>query len=331
MTRPVDSRSRLSWMDSLRGVAIFCVIVLHAVNLAALLSGVTTPRVINEFNSAVMPYRMPMLFILSGMLLSRALMKSPSQYYLGKIRNLVWPYLVWVNVYWLATMPDTIPEWHQWIATSWLWYLFNLAVYFLLAPLLNSARVPLIVVSVASFLLSVVVPGVFLTDLFLYAGYFFAGSVIWRHRHFARRFSGLGWMFLGLAAAAGLSLAYVAQYDGADLLLPVKREELLYVPLTVIGIGGLVLLAYRLPDSWSRVLRYLGRNSIVFYLIHFPLQILIAHVLGALGEWRWQAHIGLGVMLPLVIGALLAVLRRFPVVDALFAMPSFRARASSAP
>lgn len=306
-------------MDVLRGVAIFCVVVLHAVNLAAMLSGVRTPAVLEDFNAAVMPYRMPMLFVLSGMLLTRALAKSPGRYYMGKVRSLIWPYLVWVNVYWLVTSPDGIPGWDQWLGTSWLWYLFYLVVFYLVAPVL--ARAPVWLVPVVLWAASAAVPDPEWTLLFLYAGYFFAGHLIWACRERLRRFTSAQWTALGVVATASLSVAYVAQQHGAVFLVPLQREELLYAPLTVIGIGGLVLIARRVPLAWSRPARFLGRNSMVFYLTHFPLQILLANALGALLIWDWRVHVGLGVVLSLLVGTCLVHLRRVRAVDWLFVMP----------
>lgn len=86
---------RLLWMDRLRGAAIVAVIVLHAELGARAGSGRDLPLV-PAVNELLSPYRMPMLVALSGVLLTPALAKPWRAYLRGKVRHLLWPYLVWV-------------------------------------------------------------------------------------------------------------------------------------------------------------------------------------------------------------------------------------------
>lgn len=312
-------RQRLTWMDSLRGVAVLLIVVLHASALAALLSGVPSPNWLEAVNTAVYPYRMPILMFLSGMLLEHALSKPPGRYVLGKVRALVWPYVVWVCIYWAVTGRDGVPEWQEWVATSWLWYIFYLATYFAIAPFAKA--VPRWLLPLILWTLSAVASDLVWTDYFLFAGYFFAGHAAWRYRATLARLD-RGWILAGaLTVTVGLSAAYLAQAAGVSFLLPLNREELLYAPLTIIGITGLILLARRIPDAWTRVIRFVGRNSVVYYLSHYPAQILVTEALGRLYIWDWRAHIGLGVLAALALGTLLVFLRRFPIVEALFVMP----------
>lgn len=325
---------RHTWMDSLRGLAILLIVILHAVALPEMVSGVVAPPIFSYLNAAVTPYRMPMLMVLSGMLLGRALAKPAWPYARGKIRTLVWPYLVWVIVYWIVTAPAEFPPWEQWVATSWLWYIAYLAAYFAIAPAL--VKLPKWIVPIGLWTISAVVPDPQWTTLFLYAGYFFAGNAIWVHREKLRRFEA-GWLPIvaGMLAVA-LSAAYVMQTQGVAFLIPLRNEELIYAPATMIGVGSLVLLARCVPERVSAPLRYFGRNSIVFYLVHYPLQIAITVALASAAEMNWRYHVGLGFIAPIVIGIALVALRRFALVDAFFVMPwpkhhRVGARASAAP
>lgn len=88
---------RLLWMDRLRGAAIIAVVVLHAELSARGATGHDLPLV-QAINGVLAPYRMPMLVALSGVLLTPALAKPWRSYLRGKVRNLLWPYLVWVTL-----------------------------------------------------------------------------------------------------------------------------------------------------------------------------------------------------------------------------------------
>ena len=85
-TRLMEVRTkgaRFAWMDLLRGSAIFMLILYHASAIASLY-GRDLPRWLVIFNEFFLPFRMPTLMFLSGMLLSGSLRKPLVQYYWGK-------------------------------------------------------------------------------------------------------------------------------------------------------------------------------------------------------------------------------------------------------
>ncbi|WP_107705918.1 acyltransferase family protein [Nocardioides allogilvus] len=88
---------RLLWMDRLRGAAMIAVVVLHAELSVRAASGHDLPLV-HAVNGLLAPYRMPLLVALSGVLLTPALAKPWRSYLRGKVRALLWPYLVWVTL-----------------------------------------------------------------------------------------------------------------------------------------------------------------------------------------------------------------------------------------
>lgn len=317
---PQDAASRrLTWMDTLRGVAILLVLVLHASALSLMLSGVDGPIWLQVVNSAVLPYRMQVLMVLSGMLLGASLSKPPGRYVLGKVRSLVWPYVIWSVVYWVAVGQATVPRWHEWVALSWLWYIFFLATYFAIAPVL--VRVPTWIPPLVFWTASALVTDPDWTNYLLYAGYFFAGHAAWSYRGLIAR-AYRPWMgVVAVVSTIAFSAAYVAQDFGVTFLVALRREELLYAPLNLLGIAGLIVLVRRLPDGGTRILRHVGRNSVVFYLSHYPAQIIVTNALSQAGVSDWRAHVGGGLAVALVVGYALTALRRFPVVDALFVMP----------
>lgn len=131
--------TRLTWMDDVRGTAILLLLLWHA-SAVPVLFGTEMPEVVRSANAFFMPYRMPTLMLLSGMLLARSLRKPLPTYYAGKIAMVLWPYLVWVIIA-KATFLDIegMPWWHwrAWYATTYLWFLFFIGVYYAAAPLLR--------------------------------------------------------------------------------------------------------------------------------------------------------------------------------------------------
>lgn len=316
----IDLRwNRLTWMDTLRGAAILLVVVLHASALAQVLSGVVAPEWMGTVNAAVAPFRMPLLMLLSGLLLARALSKPPARYIVGKVRRLLWPYLVWSGVYWLVMGTDSIPSVQAGIATSWLWYLLYLMTFFAIAPF--TTLVARWMMPLALWIASALAPDPILAHYLLYAGYFFAGDALWRYRFSWVPHDGRWMLLLALGTTIALSTVHAVQGGGTTFALPLRVDEVVTAPLTIVGIVGLMLLARRLPDAATRPLRYIGRNSIVFYVSHYPAQILVTAGLERIGVYDWALHAGAGVIVALAIGFAFCALRRLAVVEALFTLP----------
>jgi fucose 4-O-acetylase-like acetyltransferase len=86
---------RLSWIDYLRGIAIILV-VYHHVRVGLGRANITVPTVLIEANMILYSFRMPLFFILSGIFISRSLIKKSVKQTIGiKFENLVYPYLIW--------------------------------------------------------------------------------------------------------------------------------------------------------------------------------------------------------------------------------------------
>lgn len=129
---------RLLWMDRLRGAAILAVIVMHAEISASAATGEALGGV-HAINGLLAPYRMPMLVGLSGVLLTPGLRKPWRAYLSGKVRNLLWPYLVWValdTAYAAARAGGIGWDYVARLAydpRTYLWFLAYLFVFYLVA------------------------------------------------------------------------------------------------------------------------------------------------------------------------------------------------------
>lgn len=280
--------------------------------------------------------------LLSGLLLPLSLAKPARPYYVSKLRTLAWPYVVWLVIFWIATENPT--EWMRpdgWATRSWLWFILCLFLYYLAAPLLTrirgrwSALVP-----IALWLLSSVAPEGTLFDLAYYGGFFFTGYLIAQNRHVLRRLDTAPTMVALLVGSSVFAALLVLQEHGLTLTPTatpgtnddgaIERFDLVWVPVVLAGIAGTMLFARRIRgaldghhEPWpSRVLQHIGRNSIVFYLIHYPLQIVLVKLLDAWGITSQPIMMSACIIAALAVSfGAVALRRRSRVVDAFFIFP----------
>ncbi|MUK02436.1 acyltransferase family protein [Vibrio cholerae] len=138
--------TRIGWLDSLRGVAILLVVVLHAGEALRMAVG-PTPAV-DQFNLFFEPFRMPVLMFLSGVLLPQSVAKPGQEYFAGKVSMVAWPYLLWSLII-LAASGDLRPAALGqifYLSPTYLWYLWFILVFYALAYPLR--RLPPLVAAV---------------------------------------------------------------------------------------------------------------------------------------------------------------------------------------
>lgn len=266
------------WMDALRGASILVVILYHA----SVVGGAGAVPVLDVVNNVVAPLRMPTMVFLSGMLVERSLRKGPRAYVAGKLRNVLHPYLVWslimlFGVVVLLRDQPFRPGMLTWIAVApmdHLWFLWFLLFYYALALLI--ARVPPLWVAAACFAVSLGLS--WLTgenkELTYLAAFFFVGVAAGR--------SARSWQ--AVVSSRGLRAAMVVGVPILVVLAASAGEEIRYraemLPLVLLGVVAV--------SEWSRrsrrfahqpFLRFVGRESLVFYLVHLPLIFVLDAVL----------------------------------------------------
>jgi fucose 4-O-acetylase-like acetyltransferase len=88
-------KSRLPWVDYLRGIAILLVVYRHAL-IGIQRSGLEVPSSLVTANMIFYSFRMPLFFILSGIFVQGSLAKRSLRELIGiKFENLIYPYLIW--------------------------------------------------------------------------------------------------------------------------------------------------------------------------------------------------------------------------------------------
>lgn len=170
-------------MDAYRGAAMLLVIAWHVFSVPSV-RGVGMEAAVTGFFDTIAPVRMPLMFILSGMLLPLALSKPFPAYLIGKLRNLLWPYVVWfiITVIVNGSFGALTDFWLLVGGPFHLWFLAVLVCCFVVAP---AAKVvsPLAIAVVMQVALNF---GGFSTNAinrFLFWGsLFFIGAWLWSKR-----------------------------------------------------------------------------------------------------------------------------------------------------
>lgn len=301
------------WMDFLRGIAIFLVICWHSAAILALL-GHQVPSWLLHANDFFAPFRIPMLMFLSGMLLNRALSKPMRTYYDGKLRNIAWPWLLWTLVHFvvMGTYSSVLKP-GLWLL-SYLWFLVYLMAFYAMAPLLRRVPTWLLVLvpwAIGFFVMS----GPNMRRFFFLAVFFFLGKLASEHASKLQRALASRWTLLMLPVVFGYGLAFST--------LGPWRYYPPHIPFSIAGILLAIALASRIgPGVGMSAWSFVGRNSIVYYVVHFPVIVLVVRIGQHLG-WNIDVTVAAGLMVAMAVGTGFAVNRATPL-GWLFAFPKRR-------
>ncbi|MEI9942603.1 MAG: acyltransferase [Chitinophagaceae bacterium] len=91
-------KSRMPWVDYLRGIAILLVVYRHAL-IGIERSGIIIPQYLMTANMIFYSFRMPLFFIVSGLFIGGTLAKKNlKQIAFIKFENLLYPYFIWAFI-----------------------------------------------------------------------------------------------------------------------------------------------------------------------------------------------------------------------------------------
>lgn len=269
--------SRIAWIDLVKATSVVLVVLMHSGDLLARMVGSTeTVQFWWRVNDTLEPLRMPIFFVVSGMMAASAVTRN---WRLNTIRTtgMVYLYLLWSGIL-FATLYltgardfDVVQKLAQ--ASSGYWYLYALVLFFLIARALRRVP-PLIVLSAAA------LPALFreqtsvffaehapdslfaamaMNLVFFLAGVYHKDLVAW----ISRETPHLVLVVIG-TAAAGLSLHRSLNpetWHGVTLL-PVSGLWILF------GVG----LAHWLTDGRTVPgADYVGRRTLPIFVLQFPI------------------------------------------------------------
>lgn len=267
---------RLHWIDSLRGAAIILVIHLHVVNKVYQIVP-DANKFLENFTAIVAPLRMPLLLFLSGLFVSYSISKGSVSFFKGKFNNILYPYLIWTiitfsQIYFVNKLSGDIFEKSLLEAfispIAHMWFLYNLLIYFIIIYFLNkiSYILPLIL-SLGSYII-LISNGItnFQLNKFISLFFFFSlGSYLGQDMNkLTKKISNINIMVLIVLGMIGVlaTLENLLLYNGDSYTLHYSISCLLLIPIVsrlFIFLGDI------------KPLNYVGRNSLVIYLVHLPI------------------------------------------------------------
>lgn len=287
--------TRMHWVDLIKGISVVLVVLLHAsLTLPAVAGEGTAANWWNHAGTLLEPLRMPVFFLVSGMLAAGAVHRSWS-HNRRRTWGIAYLYVLWTVILLIVTtlflhqqtpiaaivsLPGTLV-----FAASGYWYLFALVAFFVIARATRSWP-PLVVVGAAAALnifrpvtgqvldgvLAPLHPGSLAPSMALNLVFFLVGV---HFRPLMRRVSHLA----SWPAVAVLGTALLAA--GIYRLTTPELWKHTFLPLSIGWIVWAIMAAHLATRS-ARVASlgaYLGARTLPIYVLQFPLLYLIGATL----------------------------------------------------
>ncbi len=316
MARPVHSNglaadARVDWVDYAKGFCIVFVVMMHST--LGVGNAVGQEGWLHTVVAFAKPFRMPDFFLISGLFLARVIDRDWRSYLDRKVLHFVYFYLLWTAIQFAVKAPLFVHE-HGVLGMAWLyletlwepfgtlWFIYLLPIFFVVAKLARSLRVPSAVIWIAGAALEIahIHTGWTVIDEFASRFVYFYTGYLLAPRIFA--------LASKVQAHPETALAGLTIWGFANALLVFNGLAELAVVSLVLGLAGAVAVvavsALMAKSDVFRPLRYCGRNSIVIYLAFFLPMALSRMVLLKTGWITDVGTISALVTLAGVIGAL---------------------------
>ncbi|MFC3999042.1 acyltransferase family protein [Nocardiopsis sediminis] len=341
---PAGQTGRLEWADVAKGVCILLVVLWHVIMKHYLQVGwniaLPFPGLWGAAGEIFLPLRMPLFFAISGFFAASALSRPWRVIGRSKVANFLYLYALWLLIHTavLAFVPDfdtahagTLGELlaQLTISPTNLWYLYALAVYFVLAKLARPIPAPAVLA--AAFALSaaasaelIPVPGDRLDPLENLL-FFLVG--VYGKTFIKRVAEAASWARLFAVAVPYVGILGAVQYFGIETwfgLWPVVSSVAVFLGVT----------AASLVTRWETVtgaLVSVGRKTLPIYVMHMPLLALLhLALLGPISDAGPTVQLVVAAVEPVVLTAVVVgiclVLYRVLPSPWLFELPLSRTR-----
>lgn len=287
-------------MDIARGFAVLLVIFVHGGSVYNE-AGYQLPMWLEISGILMAPYRMPLLIFLSGFLLTRSLDKGVFAFGYGKIRNIAWPYVIWTIIFCVVSRnPEYLLARPVWTGGTYLWYMFFLMVFYGVAMLF--ARMPLLVMACFAFLIAIIMPdgSKYGERLFVLMGYFFCGAFAGKNLQYTNAF------------ISNRKTIFLVPMIFAISIYSVYFSRITYAPsfaiIIIPAIIGICSALYHLSNHMNlQFVKFIGRNSIVYYVTHLPIYVTMIEIFRNLYISNPYIIVFSNIIVAIVIATLLAI------------------------
>jgi uncharacterized membrane protein YcfT len=270
--RMADTPSRIDWVDYGKGICIILVVLMHST--LGVENALGRQSWLHGFIEWARPFRMPDFFMLSGLFLASRIDRPWRAYLDTKVLHFAYFYVLWMTIQFALKAPSLyggsepveIVSAYAWgfidpYAT--LWFIYLLAVFFLLVKALRWAPPAAIFLAGAILEMLPIETGNILLDEFAARFVYFYSGYLLASRIFA---------FAGAIASAPPAALMAALFvwallnawlvTAAGATLPVVSLVLGFAGSAAVIAAGVLLLRSRCAGA----VRYCGENSIVIYL-----------------------------------------------------------------
>lgn len=274
----MPASTRVDWLDFAKGASVLLVVVFHA--SIALDSHDLTNAFYWKANTLLVPVRMPVFFVASGVFAAAALSRGWADVLSRKVYHFLYIFVLWsvIHLAYSTLAPFmTTPRLHAWLVfpvspSSVLWFVWALAIYFVLAKLVwTSWRLPVLVaaigLSIAGYSDLFHFPNYAHNNLLKYFSFFIFGA--WYGRAIIAFFS-KNYMYV-LPIALGLFfVVFFTVYGETDQGVDVGALRFVRGCLGVMVGFSLALLLCRV-GFLRRPMTWFGRNTLYVYVAHAPM------------------------------------------------------------
>src|SRR5262245_13636208 len=269
------TRARLDWVDYCKGICIILVVMMHSTLGVEKALGESTW--LSGFIAWAKPFRMPDFFLISGLFLSRRIAVPWRSYLDRKVVHFAYFYLLWMTIQLVIKSTGIAADeglsapfaiWFDALIDPFgtLWFIYLLAVFFLVAKLLRPVPAVLVWVTAALLEAAPIETGNMLLDefasrfVYFYTGYLLGPRILAAVQALSGRKTGGLLLVLGLWAAVNTLLVGqgLAALPGISLALGLAGAG-------AVSLTGLLLARVGL-FAW---IRHAGESSIVIYLAFF--------------------------------------------------------------
>lgn len=322
-----EVKIRYAWMDALRGAAIILVIHLHVTENISKFPD--TPQILMDLTNLIAPLRMPILVFLSGLLVSNSILKGKKEYFSGKIRNILYPFLIWTAImYGLSyakevflgdPMQATFLQALTVMPLYHLWFLEFLLIYYVIIYYLKDIN-PIVTLS-CIILLYIVFYGYgddrLLSLFFFFALGYFLGNNLSKVFKKIKEIKPISIFILMLLAVifSILNMKNLLINNNPYYLL----SALFFIPILI---RFFILIE---NTKLSKLLEYFGVGSLVIYLVHLPVITVVFNILKL--AYPNGTLLSYFILMVATVGMSIAILylsRRFKVISVFFSLKELK-------